>query len=179
MSRVRACEGAHAFINLLLNCGTSATQKAELEARGATAISSDDEDVAARLKAVTGGKGVKVAFDALGGGPVASAVVSSLQRGGIFWIYGMLDPTPFTYSIGQLLFLQWRVEGWYLGDRMVSFKWDLPKQLGIVLGDMARGAIKADSQEFDLVTQWKDALAFMQAPSVGTKPKAVLTSPLN
>lgn len=52
-------------------------------------IVSDEEDVAARILDVTGGKGAKVAFDAVAGRPLAT-LISALAPEGIVIVYGML-----------------------------------------------------------------------------------------
>lgn len=41
--------------------------------------------------AITEGAGVKVCFDALGGGDVASAIMGSMAQNGNFYVYGLLE----------------------------------------------------------------------------------------
>ena len=63
---------------------------AALQALGADhVIVSDEEDVAARIRALTGGAGARVAFDAVAGPPLA-ALLSAMAPAGIVIIYGML-----------------------------------------------------------------------------------------
>jgi NADPH:quinone reductase-like Zn-dependent oxidoreductase len=59
-------------------------------------IVSDEEDVATRVDAITGGEGVRLVFDPIGGPGVATLAGTLAPRGG-YVIYGSLsfDPTPF------------------------------------------------------------------------------------
>jgi NADPH:quinone reductase-like Zn-dependent oxidoreductase len=75
----------------------SAKKKAELVAFGADhVIASDDEDVVARVREITGGKGARIVFDPIGG-PGLIALADATARGGILIEYGALatDPTPY------------------------------------------------------------------------------------
>ncbi len=72
-------------------------KKAELTALGADyVIATEEEDFAARVKAITGGKGARVIFDPVSG-PFLEKLVEAAQPGGIIFQYGALSmqPTPF------------------------------------------------------------------------------------
>jgi NADPH:quinone reductase-like Zn-dependent oxidoreductase len=93
-----------AAIQIVLDAGATAiavtrtsAKKDELIALGAHhVIASGDEDYAARIKEITGGKGTRLIFD-----PVAGPYVETLAAGagqeGVLFIYGGLSmqPTPF------------------------------------------------------------------------------------
>lgn len=75
---------------------TSAKRKALQEIGAVHVIATQEEDLAARLKEITGGKGARVVFDPVGGKTVL-ALADGMARGGILFQYGALssDPTPF------------------------------------------------------------------------------------
>ena len=75
---------------------TSAKKQALQDHGAAEVIAADEEDLEARLKAITGRQGVRVVFDAVGG-PVFVPLTSAMTIGGMLIEYGGLssEPTPF------------------------------------------------------------------------------------
>jgi NADPH:quinone reductase-like Zn-dependent oxidoreductase len=71
------------------------------------------EDLAARVKAVTGGKGAKAAIDSVGG-ETGAAVLSALQAGGTSVIFGALDERPVPVDPGPFLFKELVLQGFWL-----------------------------------------------------------------
>jgi NADPH:quinone reductase-like Zn-dependent oxidoreductase len=72
-------------------------KKAELLALGADhAIATEEEDMVARVKEITGGKGARVIFDPVAG-PLLDRLAEAAAIGGIVFEYGWLSgqPTPF------------------------------------------------------------------------------------
>lgn len=89
-------------------------QVAELESFGADqVICSSDEDIPARVREITAGKGVRHAIDAVGG-PVGSAVASSLATNGTLLVYGLLSQEPMSLDGRQMIFLTSTVRGFWL-----------------------------------------------------------------
>jgi NADPH:quinone reductase-like Zn-dependent oxidoreductase len=75
----------------------TAAKKAELLALGADhVIVTDEEDVAARVLGITGGKGARIIFDPVAGKGIA-ALADATAFGGTIFEYGALaaEPTPF------------------------------------------------------------------------------------
>ncbi|HWZ50818.1 MAG TPA: zinc-dependent alcohol dehydrogenase family protein [Granulicella sp.] len=75
----------------------SSKKKAELLAFGADyVIATEEEDLAARVAEITGGKGARVTFDPIGGKGLLK-LADAAAPGGIILEYGALatDPTPF------------------------------------------------------------------------------------
>jgi NADPH:quinone reductase-like Zn-dependent oxidoreductase len=73
------------------------TKKAELRSLGADhVIATEEEDMLARVKEITGGKGARVIFDPVGG-PFLEKLAAAAALGGIVFEYGWLSmqPTPF------------------------------------------------------------------------------------
>lgn len=72
-------------------------KKNELIALGAHhVIASEEEDYVARVKEITGGKGVRITFDPVAG-PFVEKLAEAAAQEGIIFIYGVLSgqPTPF------------------------------------------------------------------------------------
>jgi NADPH:quinone reductase-like Zn-dependent oxidoreductase len=72
-------------------------KKAELLALGADhVIATEEEDIVARVKEITGGKGARVIFDPVAG-PLLDRLAEAAAIGGIVFEYGWLSgqPTPF------------------------------------------------------------------------------------
>src|ERR1700730_2905310 len=72
-------------------------KKAELLSLGADhVIATEEEDIVARVKEITGGKGARVIFDPVGG-PFLEKLAEAAASGGIIFQYGLLSmqPTPF------------------------------------------------------------------------------------
>ena len=70
---------------------TSAKRDRLLKAGAAEVIATQEDDVIARVRELTGGEGARVAFDAVGGPGIAD-LASSAAPGGIIVNYGGLDP---------------------------------------------------------------------------------------
>jgi NADPH:quinone reductase-like Zn-dependent oxidoreductase len=74
-------------------------KKAELLSLGAdNVIATEEEDIVARVKEITGGNGARVIFDPVGG-PLLEKLAGSAAVGGIVFEYGWLSmqPTPFPF----------------------------------------------------------------------------------
>ena len=72
-------------------------KKAELLSLGADhVIATEEEDIVARVKEITGGKGARVIFDPVAG-PFLEKLAEAAASGGIIFQYGLLSmqPTPF------------------------------------------------------------------------------------
>ncbi|MFG2938811.1 zinc-dependent alcohol dehydrogenase family protein [Streptomyces sp. NPDC048282] len=64
-----------------------------LDAGAAEVIVTDEEDLPARLKEITGGEGVRLAFDPVAG-PGVETLAQGIAPGGFLVVYGALDPRP-------------------------------------------------------------------------------------
>ncbi|WP_018546663.1 zinc-dependent alcohol dehydrogenase family protein [Streptomyces sp. LaPpAH-108] len=72
--------------------GTSKRQ-ALLDAGAAHVIDTENEDLVARVKEITGGRGVQLAFDPVAG-PGVDTLAQAIAPGGKLLVYGALDPRP-------------------------------------------------------------------------------------
>jgi NADPH:quinone reductase-like Zn-dependent oxidoreductase len=91
-------------------------QADELRRAGADAvIATDEEDVEARVREITGGSGVKYALDAVGGA-TGGAAVRSLAAEGRLLLYGTLSGEPIPLEPRALMVGHKRVEGFWLSE---------------------------------------------------------------
>ena len=81
-------------------------------------ICTQDTDVVAQVKALTGGKGVKGALEAVGGDTGALAA-SCLAPGGTMIVYGMLSSEPIPLHSGEILFKGNTVRGFWLTHKLM------------------------------------------------------------
>ncbi|MFE0454138.1 zinc-dependent alcohol dehydrogenase family protein [Streptomyces sp. NPDC058914] len=68
-------------------------KQALVDAGAAHVIVTDEEDLVARVKEITGGAGVRLAFDPIAG-PGVEEIARAITPGGRLLIYGSLDPRP-------------------------------------------------------------------------------------
>ncbi|GHH42582.1 zinc-dependent alcohol dehydrogenase family protein [Lentzea cavernae] len=64
-----------------------------LDAGAADVVVTGEEDLPARVKAITGGEGVRLAFDPIAG-PGVETIARAIAPGGHLVVYGALDPRP-------------------------------------------------------------------------------------
>jgi NADPH:quinone reductase-like Zn-dependent oxidoreductase len=101
-------------------------------------IVTEEEDLAARVRSITGGKGARVVFDPVGGDYI-NTLAQATANGGTIFLYGTLsgEPTPFPlpafgrrigmfgYTFGELRGTpEWETMKKYIYDRLAdgSFK---------------------------------------------------------
>lgn len=90
----------------------------ELKALGLTeVINTETENMAARVKEITGGKGVACVLDAVGG-HTASEALKCLAKGGTMLIYGLLSLQDPSFNVGLMIFRELTVRGFWLTDWM-------------------------------------------------------------
>ncbi|MFK0100794.1 zinc-dependent alcohol dehydrogenase family protein [Streptomyces sp. NPDC091040] len=68
-------------------------RQALLDAGAAHVIDTENEDLVARVKEITGGHGVRLAFDPVAG-PGVDTLAEAIAPGGRLLVYGALDPRP-------------------------------------------------------------------------------------
>ncbi|MGW1297218.1 zinc-dependent alcohol dehydrogenase family protein [Streptomyces sp. NPDC002533] len=96
--------------------GTSKRQ-ALLDAGAMHVIDTENEDLLARVREITGGKGVQLAFDPVAG-PGVDTLAQAITPGGRLLVYGALDPRPtplpnaaFYPDLSTSMFTMFRVTG--------------------------------------------------------------------
>ncbi|MER7934583.1 MULTISPECIES: zinc-binding dehydrogenase [unclassified Streptomyces] len=68
-------------------------KQAPLDAGAAHVIVTDEEDLPTRVKEITSGEGVRLAFDPIAG-PGVDTLAEAIAAGGKLLVYGALDPRP-------------------------------------------------------------------------------------
>ena len=116
--------------------------KAEaLKALGAAhAIVSDEEDVAARIMEITGGKGADIAFDAVAGQPLAALLSAMAPRGTVI-VYGMLAGYSVELMLPLLMQGNLALHG-FAADRLIKDAADRAKVVDYIAMGLASGALK-------------------------------------
>ncbi len=98
---------------------TACRTEEELKALGADeVIYTDNEDVATRVKEITGGKLAYAALDAVAGA-LTKQVTASVRDGGQVFIYGVLGGWDATLGVGDL-FRGVNIAGWALHNSIVE-----------------------------------------------------------
>jgi NADPH:quinone reductase-like Zn-dependent oxidoreductase len=96
---VAAIEIAKAEGAISIAVTRTAAKKAELLKLGADhVIVTNDEDLAARVKEITAGKGARIIFDPIGG-KILEALAEAAAPKGIIFEYGALAPEPTPYPL--------------------------------------------------------------------------------
>lgn len=89
-------------------------KRAELLALGADhVIATGEEDYVARVKEITGGKGVRLTFDPVAG-PFVEKLAAAAATGGIIFEYGALSPEPTPFPLFTALVNSLSLRGYIL-----------------------------------------------------------------
>jgi NADPH:quinone reductase-like Zn-dependent oxidoreductase len=150
-----------------------AEQVAELRDLGADAVfSSDEADLVARVRALTGGRGVAGALDAVGGETGALAL-RCLRPGGTLLVYGLLGGEPLPIHNGEMLFRGLTVRGfwlshWFQHTPPQRVQTTLRELMGLMAGGQLAPVVEA---AYDLA-DWRAAVAHAERP--GRQGKIVL-----
>lgn len=137
-------------------------KKAELVRAGADhVIVTDEEDLVARVNAITGGKGARVVFDPIAGSGV-EALAAAASRGGTIFEYGALatDPTPFPLFAALSKALS--VRGYTLFE-LVTNPEAFAKSKQYVFDRLASGAFKPKVDKTFPLHQIVDAHRYMES----------------
>jgi NADPH:quinone reductase-like Zn-dependent oxidoreductase len=103
-----------------INVVRRSEQARELESQGADVVLVENEgDLPERVRAATGGRGVRYAIDAVGGS-TGSGAVRCLAPGGTLLVYGTLSGEPLSISPRDLIGRGARIEGFWLGHWMAN-----------------------------------------------------------
>jgi trans-2-enoyl-CoA reductase len=147
--------------------------KAELKALGADqVISSADEDVVARVKEITGGKGAWGALDAIAGS-MTQTLASCVRDGGQIFVYGRLSGNVVSIDVMDLLDRNVQVAGWMLSSVLNDpvRREAYAAEVGALMID---GVIPVPRDEKYDLRDFKSALA--RADGAGSSFKVMLAS---
>ncbi len=119
---------------------TSAKKDALMKAGAAHVIVTEEEDLAAKLKPITAGKGARVVFDPVGGKSVL-ALAEGMAEGGILFQYGALSPDPTPFPLFTALGKSLTMRGYILYE-ITSDPMRFDKAKKFVLDGLSSGKLK-------------------------------------
>ncbi|MGK9166201.1 zinc-dependent alcohol dehydrogenase family protein [Inquilinus limosus] len=110
------------------------------DAGAAHVIVTDEEDLVARARAITGGAGVRVVFDPVAG-PSFATLAEALAQGGILVEYGALSPEPTPFPLFPTLVKGLTFKG-YQYKEIVRDPARLDRAKHFILEGLADGSLK-------------------------------------
>ena len=138
----------------------TSAKKDQLQQLGADhVIVTEEEDLVARVKEITGGKGARVVFDPVGGGYVNTLAQATANGGTIFW-YGMLsgEPTPFPMTaFGRRV----GMFGYTFNELCGTAEWEVMKRY--IYDHLADGSFKPEIARTFPFDQTVEAYRFLES----------------
>ncbi len=105
----------------------TSAKKDRLLALGADhVIVTEEEDLVARVREITGGEGVRVVFDPIGGEGI-DALAQATANGGSIYLYGMLAGTPTPFPLAATFGKRIAVYGYTFLELRDTPEWDVMK----------------------------------------------------
>jgi NADPH:quinone reductase-like Zn-dependent oxidoreductase len=159
---IAAIETAKAEGAISIAATRTSKKKAELLALGAAhVIATEEEDLVARVKEITAGKGVRIVFDPIGGKGL-EALAAAAAPGGIIFEYGALSPEAGPFPLFAVLSKQLTIKGYVLfevvGDPAV-----FPAAKQYVLDHLASGDFKPRIDKTFPLERIVDAHRYMES----------------
>jgi NADPH:quinone reductase-like Zn-dependent oxidoreductase len=153
-----------------INLVRRAEQAEELLALGADVVlCTETDDIAARVKEVTGGEGAWGAVDAVGG-PLVQRITGAVRDGGFVYIYGAMSGLEFVGSIVDVLFRGITIKGFWLNVYLSSISPERKAAVfSEVVGWLADGTLAPFCGERFPLEQVADAVKASQATARGGK----------
>jgi NADPH:quinone reductase len=118
----------------------STKRKPLLDAGAAQVIATEEQDVVAEVKRLTGGKGAEIVFDPVGG-PAITKLTAAMAERGILFIYGALSTEPTPLPLMNVLGKSLTIRGYVLFE----ITWDalrLERAKKFIVGGLATGKLK-------------------------------------
>jgi NADPH:quinone reductase len=126
---------------VLVNVVRRQEQAEELRAAGVEhVVVLPGEDLAARVRAITSGKGATAAVDSVGG-DTGTEVLAALQSGGTSLVFGALDGRAVSVEPGPFLFRELILQGFWLTRWLQRVP---PEKVRAAVGTVLAGAEKGD-----------------------------------
>jgi NADPH:quinone reductase-like Zn-dependent oxidoreductase len=141
---------------------TNDKRQALLDQGAAHVVATEEENLVARVMAITGGKGARTAFDPVGG-PYVDTLAQALAPRGILFIYGGLSEQPTPYPHWPCAMKGLSMRGW-----VASEIWNHPHRFKAaqekILAGLAGGQLKpVIAKEFHGLEQIAAANAFLES----------------
>ncbi|RYG94358.1 MAG: NADPH:quinone reductase [Alphaproteobacteria bacterium] len=119
---------------------TSAKRQALLDAGADYVVSTEEEDLVARVLEITNGNGARVVFDPVGG-PSFVPLTAAMARGGILLEYGVLSAEPTPFPLLTVLSKSLTLKG-YLYTEVVSDDAVLERAKTFITDGLVSGALR-------------------------------------
>ncbi len=122
-------------------------------------IVTDEEDLAARVKSITGGRGARLVFDPVGGDFI-NTLAQATESGGTIFLYGMLSgkPTPFPMAaFGRKI----GMFGYTFNELRNTPEWDVMKKY--IYDHLADGTFKPEIARTFPFEQSVDAYKYLES----------------
>jgi NADPH:quinone reductase-like Zn-dependent oxidoreductase len=91
----------------------SSKRKSLLDVGAADVIATEEQDLVAEAKRLTGGKGARIVFDPVGG-PIIAKLTAAMAQRGILFLYGALSTEPTPLPLFDVLGKSLTVRGYLL-----------------------------------------------------------------
>jgi NADPH:quinone reductase-like Zn-dependent oxidoreductase len=119
---------------------TQAKRKALIDHGADHVVVTDEENLVARVREITGGVGARVVFDPVGG-PSFIPLTDSMARGGILLAYGALSMEPTPFPLLTVLGKSLTLKG-YLNGEITNDDAALERAKTFITGGLASGQLK-------------------------------------
>lgn len=140
---------------------TSSKKAALREAGAAHVIATEEQDLVAQMKRITGGKGARIVFDSVAG-PQVETLAQAMAPGGILFVYGFLSGRPTPFPSGPAMLKALSLRGYTLFE-VSSNAARLERAQAFITGGIETGALKpiiAKTFAFDKIA---DAHRYMES----------------
>lgn len=158
-----------------VNLVRRASAVAAVQAQGGDVVLVDGDDLAARVKAATGGAAIRLGIDAVGGA-ATDRLASCLAEGGTLVNYGMMSGEPCQVAPRNFVFNDLTLRGFWLAKWFRSASRDAQRALyGELTRLVATGALHARIHATYPVDRIQAAVA---AAAAGERDGKILIAPL-
>lgn len=140
---------------------THEKKKALLDTGAAHVIATQEENLAEKIKEITGGKGARVVFDPVGGKTVL-ALAEGMADGGILFEYGALSPEPTPFPLFTALTKGLTMRGYTLFE-IVSNPARFEKAKQFILDGLSSNKLKPIIAKTFPLDQIVDAHRYMES----------------
>src|SRR5438093_724300 len=106
----------------------------------AEVIASQEQDLVAEVRRITGGKGARVVFDPVGG-PTVAKLTAAMARRGILFQYGMLSTEPTPLPLADVLGKSLTIRGYVLFE-ITNDPRRLERAKQFIIDGLAAGKLK-------------------------------------
>jgi NADPH:quinone reductase-like Zn-dependent oxidoreductase len=138
----------------------TSAKKDQLIALGADhVIVTEEDDLVARVRSITGGKGARIVFDPVGGDYI-NTLAQATANGGTIFLYGMLSgkPTPFPMAaFGRTI----GMFGYTFGELRGTPEWETMKQY--IYDHLADGSFKPEIARTGPFDQTVEAYRYLES----------------